>query len=235
MRSQLYIAIIPLLIIGLASITIASVAQVQPPTVITVNSVKTITLDDKGNAMVTEKIKMSAEAFVRFKEIYNPLSTLVRELEPRNSPTQLENVSIKVDEANNAIIAIYRVLGAVTYQGNNLWQYRVSEEGSKLTLSSHDGNKFVFTNVIAKGYDYQLMETITVILPKNAKNPKFHEDEGVLTYQLQPPGTGSNTNMVRLAGIGLAIIGVAIMGYDFLRKPKITRIMEPEPGENKGG
>jgi hypothetical protein len=228
MRKKIYTILISFLILSLTAIALVSYAQVQPPSVITINSIKTVKLDDRGNALVTEKIKMSAEAFVRFKEIYNPLSTLVRELEPRNSPIQIENVSLKVDEANNAVTATYKILGAAVYQGNNIWQYRVSEEGSKPTLSSHDGNKFVFTNVLAKGYDYQLMETITVILPENAKNPSYHEDEGVLTYQLQPPGTGSSSNTIKLAGIGLAVIGVVIIAYGFLRKPKLAGRIEPE-------
>jgi hypothetical protein len=228
MKRKLILMALTLIVITLATTTLITNAQIQPPSVVTINSVKTVTLDNKGNAMVTEKMKMSAEAFVRFKEMYNPLSTLVRELEPRNSPTQIENVSLKVDEANNAVTATYIIIGAALYQGNNIWQYRVSEQDSKLTLSSHEGNKYVFTNVIAKGYDYQLMETITVILPKNAKNPSYHEDEGVLTYQLQPPGTSSGTNRVKIAGVGIAVIGLAIMVYGFIQKPKANIIVRSE-------
>ncbi|MEB3773218.1 MAG: hypothetical protein GSR82_06015 [Desulfurococcales archaeon] len=193
-------------------------AQIKPPVVETVNSVKTVTIDKTGNALVNEKLKLSASVFVKFKQTYNPLSTLVRELEPRNTPTQVENISIKVDEANNKILMKYKLLGAAVYQGNNQWEVKIGEPSMKITLSSHDDNKFVFTYVEAAGYDYQIMQTVTVIIPKDAKNPQYHEDEGTLTYNLQPPGTGEGGNYLKIIGGGIAALGFIAIGFDLYKR-----------------
>jgi hypothetical protein len=202
----------------LAVIVVAShvaMAQIQPPTTIEVNGHGSVTLLANGNALVTEDIKFSAEAYKAFKEAYNPISTFIRELEPRSSPTQIENLSASLDDANNRFRASYILLGFATYKGGGTWEAHIAEPGEHVSLTSKSGDTLVFTNIYAAGTDYRIVETITVKLPRGASNPVYHEDEGVLTYTLNPQ-EGGNGGALKVAGSGIAAVGAIIAAAGFI-------------------
>jgi len=201
---------------------------VQPPTVYEIQGVRTINVLDTGVAEVKEEIKFSAQAYIAFKRNYNPLSTFVRELEPRTNPVQIENLSINVDDANNKLTATYTLLGAAVYKGNGLWEIDVAEPGGKLTLTAQHGNTLVFANVYGVGEDYKLMETVTVNLPAGAKNVKYREDEGKITYELSV-STGASNDSMLYAGIALSIIGGAMIAVSNMKKRGEYRPTPPLP------
>jgi len=211
--------LLPIILLSIAFISMIPYAQIQPPTVFQIDGVATIDVLDNGIADVKEEIKFSAQAFMAFKQVYNPISTFVRELRPRTSPTQIENLSINLDEANNKLELKYTLLGAAVYKGNGLWELEIAEPGEKLTLSTQHGNTLVFTRVYAAGEEYRIMETLTVNLPAKAENIRYDEDEGKISYKLDVNAGASNNNML-YAGIALILIGGVVITVPNVKKMK---------------
>jgi hypothetical protein len=175
-----------------------------------------------GNAHVVEEIKFSAEAFISFKNTYNPLSTFIRELQPKTSPIYIENLTVNLDEANNVLRGEYDILGAAQYKGDGKWVLYLGEEAKDLTLSAQEGNKIILTGAYAVGPDYKLTETITVNLPNNAENIKYDPEDGVVIYYLEPEKErGINIYAI---GIGLIALGAVIVAYDRLLEKKEDRV-----------
>jgi len=207
-RKLLGIAL-PIILLSIAFISAVSHSQIQPPTVYEIQSTRNIDVSETGTANVREEVKFSTQAFIVFKEEYNPMSTFVRDLEPRTSPAQIENLNINVDEANNKLTITYTLLGGAVYVGNGLWEIKIARPGEKLTLSSQHGNTRVFTHVYAAGSSYRIMETITVNLPAKAENIRYDDDEGKITYKLD---VNNRMNEYMLyAGIALAVVGGVLM------------------------
>ncbi len=224
MRKIIYSSLILLVII--LNLQLVANAQIKPLSVFEVNGKRVINITDTGNAHVKEEIKFSAQAYIAFKKIYNPISTFIRELEPKASPTQIENLTIKLDDASNKLTAKYDLLGKAIYKGNGEWEVKIAEPGDKLQLTSQNGNTLIFTNIHAVGEDYKIMETITVNLPSKAKHPVYHEDEGTITYTLSIKTQKSVS--LKYAGLGLIILGIVIsLTSQFKRKN--TRDLETLP------
>jgi len=217
-----------IILLFIAFVSYVSHAQIQPITVFEIQGVRTINVLDTGVAEVKEEIKFSAQAYIAFKRVYNPLSTFVRELEPRTNPVQIENLSINVDDANNKLTATYTLLGAAVYKGNGVWEIEIAEPGEKLTLTAQHGNTLVFANVYGAGEDYKIMETVTVNLPAGAKNVKYREDEGKITYELSV-STGASNDSMLYAGIALSIIGGAMIAVPNMKKRGEYRPTPPLP------
>lgn len=203
-----------LVVIALAQMAHVAGAQIEPPVQYEIKGSTKIVVNETGIALVGEEIKFSAVAFKQFRQMYNPLSTFVREITPRNMPQQIEDLKIDLDEANNRLTATYKVLGMAEYLGGGKWVLRLGDP-KQLTLSTQNGNTFVFTNTYAAGAGVKIIETITVELPEAAKNPAYLEDEGAITYQL-PLDTGGQVSL-RYLGMGLAAAGAAIIGLSLLQ------------------
>jgi len=213
---------LPMILLFIAIVSAVSHAQVQPPTVFEIEGVTTLNVLDNGIAYVREEIKFSAQAYIAFKRVYNPISTFVRELRPRAAPEQIENLSISLDEANNKLTATYTLLGAAVYKGNGLWELAIAKPGEKLTLTTQHGNTLVFTHVYGAGEDYKIMETLTVNLPAKAENIRYDTDEGKISYKLNVDintGMFNNSNML-YAGIALMLIGGVVMTVPNVKKIK---------------
>jgi len=210
---------LPAALLLLALFASVSHAQIQPPTVFEIEGVRVLNVSDTGMASVREEIKFSAQAFTLFRQIYNPLSTFVRELEPRTIPEQIENLDIKLDEANNKLTATYTLLGAAVYKGNGVWELRIAEQSEKLTLSAQHGNTLVFTHVYGAGWDYRIVETLTVNLPAKAQSIKYDEDEKKITYVLNV-STGTSSGSARYAGVALIAIGGVMLAVPNVAKKR---------------
>ena len=206
--------LLPAAILLLAALTAVAAlpawGQIEPPSTLDVQGRRTVTVYSNGTALVEEEISFSAEAFVRFKQAYNPISTFVRELEPRSSPYQITGLSISLDEANNRLTARYKLLGAAVYKGDGRWWLRVAEPGESVTLSHAGEREAVLTIVYAAGEGFRVMETVNVKLPEGASNPQLHQDSGVLEYTM-PMKAGTVQGLARIAGIGLAAAGAVII------------------------
>ncbi len=198
----------------LAGLPLLAVAQIEPPVELEVKGSTKIVIDETGTASVDEEIKFSASAFNQFRQMYNPLSTFVRDMAPRNMPIQIEELQVNLDEANNKLTASYKILGMATYIGGDKWVIKLGDP-KDLTLSAQNGNTFVFTNTYAAGTGVRIMETVTVVLPQGAENPSYQEDEGTITYYLplETPAGGQ----VKYLGLGLAAAGAAIIGISLVQ------------------
>ncbi len=228
---RITVALLLALVLAPLVVGLGARAQIQPPTTIDIQGSRKITVYSNGTAMVEEEIKFSAEAFIRFKQAYNPISTFVRELGPRSSPYQITGLSISLDEANNKLVAKYKMLGAAVYKGNGKWELRIAEPGESVTLSHKTDREAVLTLVYAAGEGFRVMETITVNLPQGASNPKLNPDQGTLEYTLNPD-TGKNT--VKIAGMGSLAGGAALLALGLLaRRPRIPRVKEVEEQLNQ--
>ncbi len=230
MAAQRTIAVITaFLAVALVLAAPAVSAQIQPPTKLEIQGSTSITVFPNGNARVVEEMKMSTEAFTRFKKVYDPLSTLIRDLKPRSSPTQITNIKVNVDEASNTINITYDQLGAAQYLGNGKWFLPIEapREG-KVTLSSINGNTIVLTKVYALGYAYDIIETVTVKLPQDATNPRYDEDSGGIVYEMPLPGDGQhNTLIPRAAGAALILAGAVAAAWPILASRRSERVAAP--------
>jgi len=220
MGSRIPYMILFMILLAPLGIIAVGQGQIQPPVAMEIKGKTTSTIDDKGVATVEMTLEFSTSAFIKFKQAYNPLSTFVRELSPRSMPQQIEELSINLDEANNRLIAKYKVIGAAVYMGAGKWVLHVGDPKS-LTLSATNGNTFVFTNAEAVGSGYKIIETITINLPPDAKNPKYDDGEGTITYELPIEGSGPGGVVLRYLGLALAGIGVVTIASTILMSRRL--------------
>jgi hypothetical protein len=170
-----------------------------------------VSIDESGNAHVTETWKFTPNLYLQMKQAYPTTYMLKREFENKRADVEYKGMKIEWDDSNNRIRATYTVLGAAVNKGSH-WEYR-PEEGD-LTLSSANGNIIVLTAVEPIfGGEGRLVETITVELPKDAKNVRF--EEGVIKYELPGKSSGGKTPYLLLATV--SIIGLVAVNLPLRR------------------
>jgi len=170
-----------------------------------------VSIDDAGNAQVAETWKFTPNLYLQMKGAYPTTYMLKREFENKRADAEYRNMKIEWDDSNNQIKATYTVLGAAVNKGSH-WEYK-PEEGD-LTLSSTNGNVVVLT-AVQPIFDGQgrLVETITVELPKGAKNVRF--EDGVIKYELPEKSNGGKTLYLILAAVSL--IGLVVVNLPLRR------------------
>ncbi len=170
-----------------------------------------VTVDNAGNAHVTEVWKFTPNLYLQMKQAYPTTYMLKREFENKRSDVEYKNMKIEWDDSNNQIKATYTVLGAAVDRGS-YWEYKVGE--GDLTLSTQTGNTVVLTGVQPLfGGQGRLIETITVRLPENGKNIRF--ENGIIKYELPYKEGGKNPVFLVLAGV--ALIGLIAINIPLKR------------------
>jgi hypothetical protein len=168
-----------------------------------------VNIDEAGNAHVTETWKFTPNLYLQIKQTYPTTYMLKREFENKRADVEYRDMKIEWDDSNNQLKATYTVLGAAVNKGS-CWEYK-PEEGD-LTLSSTNGNVVVLTAVQPiLGGEGRLVETITVELPKGAKNVRF--EDGVIKYELPEKSSGGKTLYLVLAAvsaIGLVVVNLPL-------------------------
>jgi hypothetical protein len=168
-----------------------------------------VSIDEAGNAHVTETWKFTPNLYLQMKQAYPTTYMLKREFENKRADVEYRDMKIEWDDSNNQLKATYTVLGAAVNKGP-YWEYK-PEEGD-LTLSSTNGNVVVLTAVQPiLGGEGRLVETITVELPKGAKNVRF--EDGVIKYELPEKSSGGKTLYLVLAAvsaIGLVVVNLPL-------------------------
>ena len=99
-----------------------------------------VTVDDVGNARVTELWKFTPNLYLQMKQAYPTTYMLKREFENKRSDVQYSGMKIEWDDSNNVIKATYTMLGAAVYRGS-YWEFDLGEKD--VTLSSTNGNTLV--------------------------------------------------------------------------------------------
>jgi len=170
-----------------------------------------VTVDDVGNAHVTELWKFTPNLYLQMKQQYPTTYMLKREFENKRSDVEYRNMKIDWDDSNNAIKATYTMLGTAVYKGS-YWELDLGEKD--VTLSSSNGNTLVLTAVqpIFSGQG-RVIETMTVVLPKNARNIRF--ENGAIKYELPSGGGKGNTVYLLLAGV--SIVGLVLLNVPLKR------------------
>ncbi|ADT84552.1 hypothetical protein TERMP_01577 [Thermococcus barophilus MP] len=170
-----------------------------------------ITVDDVGNAKVNEVWKFTPNLYLQMKQTYPTTYMLKREFENKRSDTEYKNMKIEWDDSNNQIKASYVMLGAAVNKGS-YWELNLGE--GDLTLSTQNENTIVLTGVQPLfGGQGRLVETITVVLPKDARNVRF--ENGAIKYELPYKESGKNPIFLGLAVI--ALIGLVLLNVPLKR------------------
>ncbi|ASJ03729.1 hypothetical protein A3L09_05125 [Thermococcus profundus] len=170
-----------------------------------------VSIDNAGNAHVTEVWKFTPNLYLQMKQAYPTTYMLKREFENKRADVEYKDMKIEWDDSNNQLKSTYTVLGAAVNKGS-YWEYK-PEEGD-LTLSSTNGNVVVLTAAQPIfGGDGRLIETITVELPKEAKNVRF--ENGVIKYELQEKSGGGKTLYLALAAV--SVIGLIVVNLPLRR------------------
>ena len=183
-------------------------SQVEPPVVYDIEDKVTVNILENGDAKVTEVISMSAIAFATFRKEYPQLSMLTRLFKPRNIPIQIENLNIKVDEANNKLTATYTIKGAAVNRGKYWKVLLAAARGEKVTLSAQTEKSLVFTTSSYVTSEIREISTITINFPAEARNIKYLEDENKITYELPQPTPQRNVIFL-VAGVVLIAAAIA--------------------------
>ncbi len=171
-----------------------------------------VTIDEVGNAHVTEVWKFTPNLYLQMKQAYPTTYMLKREFENKRSDTEYKNMKIEWDDSNNQIKATYVMLGAAVNKGS-YWEFKLGE--NDLTLSTQTGNTVVLTSVQPLlGGQGRLVETITVVLPEDAKN--IHFENGVIKYELSYKESSKNPIFLALAGV--AVIGLMVLNIPLKRE-----------------
>jgi hypothetical protein len=170
-----------------------------------------VSIDEAGNAHVTETWKFTPNLYLQMKQAYPTTYMLKREFENKRADVEYKDMQIEWDDSNNRLKATYAVLGAAVNKGS-YWEYRVGE--GDLTLSSTNGNVVVLTAVQPIfGGEGRLVETITMELPKDAKNVRF--EEGAIKYELPKSSGGGKTIYIALAAV--SVIGLIAINLPLRR------------------
>ena len=163
-------------------------------------------VDETGNARVEEAWKFTPNLYLQMKQSYPTTYMLKREFENKRTDAQYEGMKIEWDDTNNRITSTYTMLGAAINGGSH-WEIRIGDKDT--TLSAQNGNTLVLTTVEPiLGGQGRLVETITLVLPKGAKNIKF--EDGIVKYELP---SGSERNPVYLGLVALSLVGLAILNF----------------------
>jgi hypothetical protein len=176
-----------------------ALAAIDPLSVNELTDRITSTVLANGDLAVSETITFSASAFQKFKAEYPIQSQFKRIFSPRNTPIQMENFTMSLDEMNNKLSANYILKGKAVNKGESLWEIIAGDEGEKISLSAQTGNTLVFTMSTQSG-DFRQDTTNTVTFPSGAKNIEFDSAKNVISYEL-PYNSGGN-----IAFLGLAIV-----------------------------
>ncbi len=168
-----------------------------------------VTVDEAGNAHVSEVWKFTPNLYLQMKQTYPTTYMLKREFENKRSDVEYKGMKIEWDDSNNGIKADYTMLGAAVNHGS-YWELDLG--GDDITLSSSNGNTLVLT-AVQPIFDGQgrVIETATVVLPKNARNIRV--ENGVIRYELPYRKSGGKSLFLVLAavaGIGLVLLNVPL-------------------------
>lgn len=155
-------------------------AAAQPMSVTEIDEKITYTVLENGDMQAVDTLTLSAAAYQQFKENYPTLSTFARLFKPANTPMQMENMDIKLDDMANKITATYLVKGAAINKGE-YWEMEGGEK--KVTLSAQTPNSLIFTSMSQSG-DTKLTTTSTINFPANVQDLKFDTSTNNITYKV---------------------------------------------------
>jgi len=219
-------------ILSIAVLTLSAHAQegwMQPITKTKIEAETNATITASGVAIVSGELRMSTSAYKMFKEMYNPLSVFVRQMNWGNTPAQLIDVKVEADDANNKVKISYKRLGAAVYQGEGKWRIKLEDEGAEVKLVAKQGNKLVITITYAASQDLVMMETLHLTLPSNAKNIVFDKDEKAIYYQAPLPGQSSKHTTGIAGGAAIAGLGAAILALPVIKRRREEPELPPPP------
>ena len=184
-----------------------ALSQIQPISVSEMDDKSDTTILKNGDAKVKEVITMSASAYVSFKQKYPVLSMFTRIFKSNNMPTQIENLNLSLDEGKNQIIADYTMKGAAVNQGDH-WEIEATsaETGEKIDLVSQNGNVLVFSMVGSSDAGMRMITTVTLKLPKLAKEIVFDKEANKVTYKMSSIIFGERSALLIL-GVIFTLLG----------------------------
>ncbi len=193
----------------------------ESPITLEVNAETVVEIAPNGVARVEGVFKMSTSAYTMFKQFYSPLSTFLRQLKWGNSPSYIVNASVEADDANNLVRVKYTEMGVAEYLGENRWRIRiVTKEARDVRLVAQQDNTMVFMVTYEASEAMKLTETIRVILPSQAKNIVFNEEEPAIYYEMPLPGEHATSRTLRYAGSTLILGGMVILLLPIVAKRK---------------
>ncbi len=217
------------LLVLAASTASAQQEWMQPVASIEIDGELNVTILPNGVAEANEVLHMSAAAYKMFKAMYNPISTFIRGINRGNQPAYLVDVKVEADDANNLVRASYRRLGAAVYLGNNKWVVDLGDtEGAKVKLVAQKENTLVFTVTYLATSGVSMTETIKLKLPDKATHIKFDPEENKVYYELPLPGE-KNTNLLRIGGAVLVVLGAALAAVAFMHERRSEPEIPPPP------
>ncbi len=217
------------LLVLAASTASAQQEWMQPVASIEIDGELNVTILPNGVAEANEVLHMSAAAYKMFKAMYNPISTFIRGINRGNQPAYLVDVKVEADDANNLVRASYRRLGAAVYLGNNKWVVDLGDtEGAKVKLVAQKENTLVFTVTYLATSGVSMTETIKLKLPDKATHIKFDPEENKVYYELPLPGE-KNTNLLRIGGAVLVVLGAALAAVAFIHERRSEPEIPPPP------
>ncbi|BEP17308.1 hypothetical protein PYJP_06600 [Pyrofollis japonicus] len=231
-KSSLFLAIVLAALLAATLATVAAQAQetwMQPITKTRIEADTNATITLSGTAIVGGELRMSTSAYKMFKEIYNPLSVFVRQMNWGNTPAQLVDVKVEADDANNRVKLSYKRLGAAVYQGSGKWKVKLEDDDAEVKLVAQQGNKLVITITYAASQDLVMTETLHLALPSNAKNIVFDKEEKAIYYEAPLPGEKGGNRAGVAGGAALAGLGAAILLLPITRRRKEEEPELPPP------
>lgn len=210
MNTKSFVAVFILSIILLSQLLFA---EIQPLSVNEIDDKATYTVLENGDVKVEEIITLSASAYQQFKSKYPTLDMFTRWFKPKNTPTQIEDLQININEINRKINATYSIKGWAINKGE-YWNVVAGEEGEKIILSAQTGNTLVFTFSTQNG-DFKQITTSSVHFPQDAKNIKFDSTTNKIRYELAY-NSGGIWNLLFI-GLGVVFLGAAAVNQFYLK------------------
>ncbi len=171
-------------------------------------------VDTTGTAHVEETWKFTPNLYLQMKQAYPTTYMLKREFENKRSSVEYKDMKIEWDDSNNQIKAQYEMLGAAVNKGE-YWELDLGE--GDLTVSTQNGNTLVLTSVQPLfGGQGRMVETVTLVLPKNAKNIRI--EGNIVRYELPYKESGKNPVFLGLALI--SVLGLVLLNAPLKRGKK---------------
>lgn len=210
----------------------------------TVNETYEITVNDVGDAAVSDTIKYSKEDYAAVKKVNEKKRTfLTRRFITEDSTGEMADFKTKTDDATSSIIITYSKPGLAYNEKGEFKLYGYSEKPK-----SESGNKFTFEETSTVNSEFTLFEdqvfkTTTVItLPANASNARYDEGDKAVKYQMPPARTlyGFLSEQKTLMSIVLAVLCLlfaGLLGFVYTRKPlepAVAGLPVAPPGAHPG-
>jgi|GEM_PF-5113307 len=190
-------------------------AQIEELVTYEMNDKITANIQPNGDVKSEELMELSAGAYQAIKAAYPNWNAFMRLFKPENTPVEMTDLTLDVDDMANKITATYTTKGASVNKGDH-WEMEAATAGTKITLASQNKEQMIFAYSEDLG-GFKLTTTTTLNFPPGAKNLEFDSSKNIVSYELNYSPAVGRIIFLAFGIICLILVGINhyVVKFDF--------------------